>query len=155
MKLSELYPIGRKVIIGTVHFAAEDIIRFARQFDPQVFHVDPEAAKDTLFGGLCASGWHTCSGWMRCYVSFFEAEEKRLKAEGVEPPKMGPSPGFRKLSWLKPVFAGDTITYSVTILGHRPLASRPGWIMNQVLCEGENQKGEPVVRFESAIVEFE
>lgn len=155
MKLSELYPNGQKVVIGSVHFSAEDIVHFARRFDPQVFHVDAEAAKNSLFGGLCASGWHTCSGWMRSYVSFFEDEDKWLKAEGIEPPKMGPSPGFKNLSWLKPVFAGDTITYSVTPLGSRTLSSRPGWIMNQVLCEGENQKGEPVVRFESSIVEFE
>lgn len=154
MRLTEVYPVGQKVEIGTVHFAAEDIVRFAQRFDPQVFHVDAEAAKQSLFGGLCASGWHTCAGWMRSYVSFFDAEEKRLRAEGKEPPKMGPSPGFKKLSWLRPVFAGDTITYSVTPLGHRTLASRPGWIMNQVLCEGVNQRGEPVVSFESAIVEF-
>lgn len=154
MRLSEVYPVGQKVEIGSVHFSAEDIIRFATRFDPQVFHVDEEAARQSLFGGLCASGWHTCSGWMRSYVSFFDAEDKRLRDEGIEPPKMGPSPGFKNLSWLKPVFAGDTITYSVTPLGHRDLSSRPGWIMNQVLCEGQNQKGEPVVRFESAIVEF-
>lgn len=154
MKLNELHPVGQKVEIGSVHFSAEDIVHFAERFDPQVFHVDAEAAKASLFGGLCASGWHTCSGWMRCYVTFFEAEEKRLRAEGQEPPKMGPSPGFKNLSWLKPVYAGDTITYSVTPLGARALASRPGWIMNQVLCEGHNQHGEPVVRFESAIVEF-
>lgn len=154
MKLSELYPVGRRVGIGSVHFSGEDIIRFAERFDPQVFHTDPEAAKKSLFGGLCASGWHTCAGWMRCYVSFFEAEAKRLRTDGMEPPKMGPSPGFKNLSWLKPVFAGDTIAYSVTPLGWRMLASRQGWIMNQMLCEGENQNGEPVVRFESAIVEF-
>lgn len=155
MKLVDIYPVGQKVDIGSVHFSAEDIIHFARRFDPQVFHVDAEAARQSLFGGLCASGWHTCAGWMRCYVSFFEEEERRLRAEGIEPPKMGPSPGFKNLGWLKPVFAGDTITYSVTVLGFRSLASRPGWIMNQVLCAGSNQNAEPVVRFESSILEFE
>lgn len=154
MKLSEIYPVGTKVDTGTVHFAAEDIIHFAERFDPQSFHLDEEAARQSLFGGLCASGWHTCSGWMRCYVSFFEAEERRLHADGIDPPKMGPSPGFKNLAWLKPVYAGDTITYSITITAHRALTSRPGWIMNQVLCEGRNQKGEDVVRFESSIVEF-
>ncbi len=155
MKLTELYPAGQKVEIGSVHFSADEIIAFATDFDPQLFHVDAESARQSLFGGLCASGWHSCAGWMRCYVAFFEAEEKRLKAEGLEPPKMGPSPGFRDLAWLKPVFAGDTISYSITVTGSRALASRPGWIMNSVLCAGSNQKGEPVIRFESSIVEFE
>ena len=154
MRMAELYPFGEAVDIGSLTFTAEDIIRFAKDFDPQPFHLDEEQARHALFGGLCASGWHTCSGWMRCYVSFFEAEERRLRAEGIDPPKMGPSPGFKNLAWLKPVYAGDTITYSITITAHRALTSRPGWIMNQVLCEGRNQKGEDVVRFESSIVEF-
>ena len=77
-----------------------------------------------------------------------------LAREGIAPPKLGPSPGFTKLSWLKPVFAGDTVTYSVTLLASRALASRPGRQINTILCTGENQNGEPVVRFESTVLEF-
>ena len=154
MRMAELYPANEKIVLGSLHFTADDIIRFARQFDPQPFHVDAEAAKQSLFGGLCASGWHTCAGWMKTFVPFWATEYQRLKDEGAVPPELGPSPGFKNLRWFKPVFAGDTITYSVMLLGSRELASRPGRLMDTFLCEGMNQHGEPVVRFESTILEF-
>ncbi len=154
MTLAELYEAGRKVVIGSLTFAAEDIIRFARDFDPQPFHLDEEGAKQSLFGGLCASGWHTSAGWMQCFVRFWADEARRLGAEGLHAPKLGPSPGFRELKWLKPVYAGDTITYAVTLLEARIVASRPGWRINTILCEGENQHGEAVIRFESKVIEF-
>ncbi|WP_373413752.1 MaoC family dehydratase [Ensifer aridi] len=154
MTLAELYEAGRKVVIGSLTFAAEDIIRFARDFDPQPFHLDEEGAKQSLFGGLCASGWHTSAGWMQCFVRFWADEARRLAAEGLHAPKLGPSPGFRELKWLKPVYAGDTITYAVTLLEARIVASRPGWRINTILCEGENQHGEAVIRFESKVIEL-
>ncbi|WP_081744192.1 MaoC family dehydratase [Ensifer aridi] len=154
MTLAELYEAGRKVVIGSLTFAAEDIIRFARDFDPQPFHLDEEGAKQSLFGGLCASGWHTSAGWMQCFVRFWADEARRLAAEGLHAPKLGPSPGFRELKWLKPVYAGDTITYAVTLLEARIVASRPGWRINTILCEGENQHGEAVLRFESKVIEL-
>lgn len=154
MRMAELYAIGETVEIGSHIFTAEDIIRFARDFDPQPFHLDAEIAKQTLFGGLCASGWHTCAGWMKCFVPFWMGECRRLAAKGIVPPNLGPSPGFTKLGWLKPVFAGDTITYSVTLLGARELASRPDRVINSILNAGRNQRGEPVVRFESTVLEF-
>lgn len=154
MRMAELYPLNERVVIGSLRFTAEDIVRYARQFDPQPFHIDAEAAKDALFGGLCASGWHTCAGWMKCFVAFWSGEYARLKREGITPPELGPSPGFTNLRWLKPVFAGDTVTYSVTLLASRALASRPGRQINTILCTGENQNGEPVVRFESTVLEF-
>lgn len=155
MKMTELYPAGHKVETGSKLFTAEDIIRFAKKFDPQPFHTDAEAAKSYVFGALCASGWHTCAGWMRCFIDFWGTEIQRLKAEGVAPPKLGPSPGFEQLQWLKPVYAGDTITYSLTSLESRPLASRPGLILNIGLGEGVNQNGETVLRFRTKILEFE
>ncbi|WP_454746519.1 MaoC family dehydratase [Ciceribacter selenitireducens] len=155
MKMTELYPAGHKVETGSKLFTAEDIIRFAKKFDPQPFHTDAEAAKSYVFGALCASGWHTCAGWMRCFIDFWSAETKRLKAEGIAPPKLGPSPGFEQLQWLKPVYAGDTITYSLTSVESRPLASRPGLILNIGLGEGVNQDGETVLRFRTKILEFE
>lgn len=154
MRMAELYAVNEKIVLGTHYFAADDIIRYARQFDPQPFHVDAELAKESLFGGLCASGWHTCAGWMKTFVAFWTAEYIRLKKEGATPPELGPSPGFRNLRWFKPVFAGDTITYSVTLLSSRPLATRPGRLINTILCEGTNQHGEPVIRFESTVLEF-
>ncbi len=155
MKMTEVYPIDRKVDIGSYRFDADRIIDYATRFDPQPFHIDPEKAAQSLFGGLCASGWHSCSAWMKTFVAFWSAETARLQAEGQTAPKLGPSPGFKNLQWLRPVFAGDTVRYSVTLLSSRSLASRPGWIINTILCEGENQDGIPVLRFESTVLEFE
>ena len=153
MKMSELYH-NTKLEIGTHRFEAAEIIRFAERFDPQPFHMDAEAAKNTLFGGLCASGWHTCAMWMRSFVDYWTVETERLKAEGIVPPQLGPSPGFRDLAWFRPVFAGDSVTYTVTLTASRELASRPGRILNTIVCEGTNQNGLPVVRFESTVLEF-
>ena len=155
MRMIEVYPAGTAVVIGSKLFTAEDIIRFAQQFDPQPFHTDAEAAKQYVFGGLCASGWHTCAQWMRIFVDFLTADAERLTTSGIIPPKLGPSPGFRELSWLKPVYAGDTVTYSVTMLESRPLASRPGWLINTNRTEAVNQHGEPVLRFIGSVLEFE
>lgn len=155
MKMSELYTIDERVEIGSHTFTPESIVRFASRFDPQIFHMDAEAAKGTLFGGLCASGWHSCSMWMRTFVDFWKGETIRLIAEGNTPPKLGPSPGFKTLQWLRPVFAGDTITYGVTLLASRPLASRPGWTLYTLACDGSNQHGMPALRFESTVLAFE
>lgn len=155
MKLLELSPPGHPLKTGSKEFTAEAIIRFAEKFDPQPFHTDAEAAKNYVFGGLCASGWHTCAEWMRCFIDFWRGETARLKAEGIQPPKLGPSPGFSELQWLKPVFVGDVVSYSLTGIDSRPLASRPGLILNTGLAEGLNQNGEPVLRFKSKIIEFE
>lgn len=101
MRLAELRPPGTRVITGTLLFTAEDIVRYAKKFDPQPFHVDAEAAKNYVFGALCASGWHTCAGWMKTYIAYWKAEVARLESEGITAPKLGPSAGFRKLQWLE------------------------------------------------------
>jgi acyl dehydratase len=155
MKLMDLSPPGQKIVIGSLLFTAEDIIAFAKKFDPQPFHTDAEAAKNYVFGGLCASGWHTCAGWMKTYIAYRDQERARLLAEGIEPPKFGPSPGFKKLQWLKPVYAGDTITYSTSLIDSRPLMSRPGTFLSTSANEGVNQKGETVLRFQGSVLEFE
>ncbi len=155
MRLIELSPPGHKVITGTLLFSAQDLIRFARNYDPQPFHVDPEAAREYVFGGLCASGWHTCAGWMKTYVAYWSAEVARLESEGVVAPKLGPSAGFKKLQWLRPVYAGDSITYSVEVIGSRPLISRPGTFINTTVNDGVNQHGDVVMRYEGTVLEFE
>lgn len=155
MRMTELYTVGQKIEIGSYTFTEERIIHFATRFDPQRFHVDREAAKHTLFGDLCASGWHNCAAWMRTFLDYWMAQSARLAKEGLAAPKLGPSPGFEKLQWLKPVFVDETVAYSVTFLSSRPLASRPGWHLNKILNEGINQDGVPVIRFESSVLEFE
>jgi acyl dehydratase len=130
--------------LGAHTFTADDIVDFARTFDPQPFHVDPVAAKTSPFGGLCASGWHTAAVWMRLMIGH------RNRAGGGAP-KLGPSPGFKNLTWAKPVYAGDTIRYSSTITGTRPSASRPGWDLAFHRNSGVNQAGEEVFAFEGAV----
>ncbi|TCV74375.1 acyl dehydratase [Neorhizobium sp. R1-B] len=154
MRLIELSPPGRKVVTGTLLFTTEDIIRFAKKFDPQPFHVDAEAAKDYVFGALCASGWHTCAGWMKTYIAYWTKEVARLESEGLIAPKLGPSAGFKKLQWLKPVYAGDTITYSVQLTESRPLTSRSGTFINMTINDGVNQHGDVVMRYEGTVLEF-
>ena len=90
MRMAELYAVGQMVEIGSLTFTAEDIIRFATDFDPQPFHLDAELAKEALFGGLCASGWHSSAGWMKCFVPFWMGECKRLAREGIAPPTLAP-----------------------------------------------------------------
>lgn len=154
MRLIELSPPGRKVVTGTLLFTTEDIIRFAKKFDPQPFHVDAEAAKGYVFGALCASGWHTCAGWMKTYIAYWTKEVARLESEGLIAPKLGPSAGFKKLQWLKPVYAGDTITYSVQLTESRPLTSRSGTFINITINDGVNQHGDVVMRYEGTVLEF-
>ncbi|MBW6423017.1 MaoC family dehydratase [Rhizobium sp. XQZ8] len=154
MRLFELSPPGKKVITGTLVFTAEDIVRYAKKYDPQPFHVDAEAARNYVFGGLCASGWHTCAGWMKTYIAYWQKEVARLEGEGLAAPKLGPSAGFKKLQWLKPVYAGDSVTYSVELVETRPLMSRAGTFINMTVCDGVNQNGETVMRYEGTVLEF-
>ena len=146
----DVFEIGRTLDYGKHTFDADSIIAFARQFDPQPFHIDAKAAENSIFGKLCASGWHTVSVWMRLNVDHRSVWEERLRDKGMELPRFGPSPGFRNLKWPKPVFAGDTVHYSNAVTGARALASRPGWGIVELHSEGANQDGELVLTFDSA-----
>ncbi|MBM3520527.1 MAG: MaoC family dehydratase [Alphaproteobacteria bacterium] len=140
--------VGLSFDLGSYHFTREKILEFARRFDPQPFHVSDRAAANGPFGKLAASGWHTGAGWMKCYVATNQREEERLRAAGKPVSPVGPSPGFVNLKWLKPVYAGDTVSYRVKVTDKRLLASRPAWGMVLTFCEGFNQKGELVFSFE-------
>ncbi|WOC16924.1 MaoC family dehydratase [Pseudochrobactrum sp. MP213Fo] len=142
--------IGKTVLIGTYEFTADKIIRFAEKYDPQPFHTDPEAAKSSLFGGLCASGWHTAAVWMKLNVRSMGGMIKLCMERGETPPAFGPSPGFENLRWLQPVYPGDVIAYTVQITGIRPLATKPGWSMLNHHATATNQHGERVMEFDSA-----
>lgn len=149
MTLDEYLSVGQTVAIGSYRFDAEAIKAFASRYDPQPFHVDEGAARKSVFGALCASGWHTAAAWMKCNV----ATRSAVKWEGPGPePEFGPSPGFSNLKWLKPVFAGETVSYTRTVTGHRPLAKRPGWHLVTVLAEGTDSTGTTVIQFESAVL---
>jgi acyl dehydratase len=121
-------PFGRKVV------SKDEIVAFARAFDPQPFHLDEEAAKSSLIGRLCASGWHSCAVLMRMV-----GDEVLNKAASLG------SPGLEEVKWLKPVFPGDVVTARYTCTGKRVLGSRPGVGLCTVLFEMLNQDGDVVM----------
>jgi acyl dehydratase len=133
----EVLAIGDTAEFGSYEFTAERIKRFAEAWDPQPFHVDEAAAEKSAFGGLVASGWHTCSAMMRLQIDYF-AEPGRPR------PSFRISPGFEDLKWLKPVFAGDRVTYSGRVIAKRLSRSRPGMGIVTSEIAGVNQNGERV-----------
>ncbi len=141
--------MGDRTELGSLTFSAEEISAFAGPFDPQIFHLDAEAAKATSFGGLCASGWHTASVWMQLMV--IERRRQAASAAGQRTAQLGTSPGFRNLRWIKPVFAGDTISYATTISEKRASASRPQWGLVFHNNTGTNQHGELVFSFDGCV----
>jgi acyl dehydratase len=149
MKFFEDLTVGDKAELGRHTFTAEEIKRFARKFDPQPFHLDEAAAAQSSFGALCASGWHTASVWMRLMVDDNKRQAAAQRARGEAVAAMGPSPGFRELKWLKPVYVGDTITYFTEIVDLRASNSRPDWGLMTVRNTGVNQNGETVLSFTS------
>ncbi len=115
-------------------FTEEEILRFAREFDPQSFHIDPEAAHASIYKGIIASGWHTCSVMMRLMCDSY-----LLESAG-----MG-SPGIEEIRWLIPVRPGDTLRARRTILSARVSASKPDRGVVKMRWEGFNQRDELVV----------
>lgn len=147
MSYLEDIEIGRRTEIGSHTFTAEEIKRFAALYDPQPFHLDEAAAARSHFGRLCASGWHTAAVCMRLLVENRRRIVRELTARGEPIAKWGPSPGFRDLKWLKPVYVGDTITYAAEPVETRVSQSRPGWGLLFSLNTGTNQHGERVYSF--------
>lgn len=147
----DLLQPGMRLELGSYTFEADDIIRFAKKFDPQRFHVSEEGAKDSLFGRLCASGWHTGSVWMRCNIANFHSELLRLTDNQGTDLVAGPSPGLRDLRWPAPVYVGDTITYFSEITGKRASARRPGWGLLSVHSWGVNQDDVKVISMDGAV----
>jgi acyl dehydratase len=143
--------VGRREELGSYTFTPDSIVRFAREFDPQPFHVGEAAGRASHFGGLVASGWHTAACWMRSLVAHRTRMNAILAEEGVPPPRFGPSPGFRNLRWLKPVRAGDTLTFASTLADKRASGSRPGWGLVFSHNTAHNQTGELVFSFEGAV----
>ncbi|MEY5031915.1 MAG: hypothetical protein RL354_946, partial [Planctomycetota bacterium] len=115
MQYLEDIKVGHKVSFGSYHVTREEVLEFAGKYDPQPFHLDEEAGRNGPFGVLSASGWHTGSDWMKCYVAANKAAEAKIRAEGRAPAPVGPSPGIANLRWLKPVAPGDTISYRTTV----------------------------------------
>jgi acyl dehydratase len=150
MTLDEYLRVGETVTLGSHTFEADEIKRFARKFDPQPFHLDEGAASRSVFGRLCASGWHSASMWMKLNIASEDGLHKRQWHGEGPAPEFGPSPGFRNLKWLRPVYAGDTITYTRRVVAHRALPKRPGWHLVELHSEGFNQDGDKVLEFDNA-----
>ena len=144
MRFFEDIEIGRRREVGSFTFTAELIKRFAAQFDPQRFHLDEEEGRKSLFGGLAASGWHVGSVCMKLLVADGQRQAKEALARGEEIAVWGPSPGFRELRWIKPVLAGDTISFASEVESLRPSDKRPEWGILQARNTGTNQRGELV-----------
>jgi acyl dehydratase len=144
MTAYERITIGDTFDLGSHHFGAEEIKRFAGAYDPQRFHTDEAEAAKTHFGALCASGWHTAAVMMRLFVKYFASEIERANARGENALQLGPSPGVDELKWLKPVYAGDDIAFSGRIVAKRKSGSRPGWGLVSIETVGVNRKGDPV-----------
>jgi acyl dehydratase len=144
--------IGEIAELGSHTFARDEIIAFARAYDPQPFHLDEAAAKASLFGGLCASGWHTAAVFIRGVVASRLEANAAARARGEPIATYGPSPGFRNLSWPKPVFVGDTVSFRARLAEKVDLKSRTdrGLLMSEV--QGRNQKGELVFAVTSQIL---
>ena len=130
----EDFPVGHVMAFGAMPVRHEAVLDFARQFDPQPFHVDEEAARESLFGGLCASGWHTCAMAMRMMC-----DEYLLDAASLG------SPGLDKLRWHKPVFPGDTLHMRHEVLDARPMATKPHVGLVLSVWELRNQHGDLVL----------
>jgi acyl dehydratase len=141
--------VGDRRAFGSFTFTAEAIKTFARQFDPQPFHLDEEAGRNSLFGGLAAAGWHVGAVGMKLLVEDRQRQAREAAERGEDFAVWGPSPGFRDMKWLKPVLAGDTIAYSNEIVSLRTSASRPQWGIVQARNTGTNQRGELVYSFQA------
>ena len=134
--------IGAVASLGSHLFGREEIMSFARRYDPQQFHLDKDAAKGGLFGGLSASGWHTGSIWLRLMLDHRKREADLIAFRGERPARYGPSPGFEKLSWLKPVLVDDTITFTTRVIEKLDAGTRPEFGLVHWYNEGCNQRGE-------------
>jgi acyl dehydratase len=130
----EDYTPGHVFEFGTISVHESEIIDFAKKFDPQYFHVDPEKAKSSRFGGLIASGWHTTSLAMRLYVDHYVSHAASLA-----------SPGVDEIRWPNPVRPGDTLRIRVTILDARPSRSKADRGVVSAKIEALNQKDELVL----------
>jgi len=128
------FEAGQVVELGSHTVSEDEIVEFARRYDPQPFHVDREAATESVFGGLIASGWHTGAMWMRLYV---DAMLGGASSQG--------SPGIEELRWLAPVRPGDTLHGRLMVLETTASERRPDRGTIRIRGELVNQDGVTVL----------
>jgi acyl dehydratase len=130
----EDFTVGETTELGTVDVSREEIVEFAQRYDPQPFHVDPEAAAAGPFGGLIASGWHTCALMMRLFAR-----------EYLSPVSSLGSPGVDELRWVAPVRPGDELTLRTTVEEARRSRSKPDRGLVRTRIELVDDTGAPVL----------
>ncbi len=135
MRYFEDFHVGEVIELGARTLSRDEIVAFAREFDPQPFHLDEEAAKRSVYGGLLASGWQTAAVFMRLLCDTLVNDMA----------SMG-SPGIDELRWLRPVRPGDTLHGRFTVLEATPSRSKPDRGVIRALSELRNQHGEVVLR---------
>ena len=129
---------GQTFDLGTFSYTEQQIIDFAREFDPQPMHTDPEAARASTYRSLIASGWQTATSYMRRLVDAIMRDSESIG-----------SPGLDRLRWLRPVRAGDTLRARFTVLEARLSNSRPDWGIVRSRGEVLNQQDEVVMDVEA------
>ena len=133
----EDFSVGRVFDSGTRQLSEQDILGFASEYDPQYFHTDPEAAKQSIFGGLIASGWQTVGVCMRLMCDTYLLETSTLG-----------SPGVDEVRWVKPVYPGDTLRMRATVIAAKPSSSKPDRGIATMRCNIYNQKDELVMHMQ-------
>lgn len=142
MRYFEDLEIGAETHFGSYEVTREEVLDFARKYDPQPFHLSDEEAAKTHFGRLAASGWHTCAMTMAVIARHVvDGEQQGLG-----------SPGVDELRWLKPVYPGDTLHVNSKLIEKTPSRSKPeiGSFRSQTTVT--NQDGVPVMRFTSIVL---
>jgi acyl dehydratase len=142
-------PLGEKITIGSYAFTEENIIAFARKYDPQPFHLDDEAAARSPYGGLIASGWHTAVIWMKLMIAHRRA---RVAAGEALTQTNYVSPGVRDLRWLKPVRPGMILTYTNEATAKLDWPSRPEFGLLEGNNEARTQDGTLVYTFVNRVL---
>jgi acyl dehydratase len=141
MKYFEDVEIGETTRFGRYEVTREEIIEYARQFDPQPFHLDEEAARASMFGGLVASGWHTGAMFIR------------MVCDGMVPTAAtSGSMGFDDLKWLKPVRPGDVLSVESVVREKMESRSRPDRGTVKIESRVSNQRGEVVMSLVSLVI---
>lgn len=141
VRFAEDYEVGQVFDLGWREVSAEEIMRFAREYDPHPFHTDEQAARQSMYGGLTASGWQTALFMMQLMHGGFVSVETSLG-----------SPGHDELRWLRPVRPGDRLHGQVKVLGVKLSRSRPdiGFVANEATLT--NQHGEQVYLLRSSAI---
>lgn len=141
-------PIGEFHVFGSYTFSEKEIVDFGQRYAPQVYHTEPELARDTYYRGLVASGWQVCSVWMRLMVAYMEHF-----AQGVNDGRRnGGGVGINKLKWFEPVRPGHTLTYTYEIIAKQERIVRGRWGIITSRNEVFNQYNKLVCRFEVDIL---